>query len=137
MINPTHPVETLLHEYRKAKVLLAAEAKKALPALLEVDHIRCGLPLRSKAEYERLASVCWLDTVDSDNDFTFESDDDYHYLSLDFIKDPEGHLEKAREEAKQREAEYKDRNLRLRNERIRTALDTLQHEGFDISRLKD
>ena len=132
----TTQIEIVLHNFRKAEIALAAEAKKALPAFLEMEDIEYGR-FPQNTDYELLASKCWFQSIDSDNEITFESDNDYHYLTLDFIKDPQGHLEAARKKAAEKEAERKDRNLRLRNERIRTAKETLRLEGYDITILED
>jgi len=134
--NPTHPIETAILNFRLAETELANEAKKALPAFLESEDIQ-SLHSTKGTNYELLASKCWFQSIDSDNEITFESDNDYHYLTLEFIKDPQGHLEAAKKKAAEREAERKDRTLRLRNERIRTAKETLRLEGYDISVLAD
>lgn len=130
----THPIDTVLQKFNKVKLELAEEAKKALPAFLETEDIETG---RTRTgNYELFASKFWLDQFDSDDEFRFESEDDYSCMPLDFAKDPVGHLEAAKKDAAEREAGRKDQKLRLRNERIRSAKETLRLEGFDISKLE-
>jgi hypothetical protein len=132
MTTNTHPIETLIHEYYKAELELVVEARKALPFFLEMEDIKYGRPTESK-NYQTLADACWFDSVDrEDNEFTFESDSDYHYVPFSFIKDPKGHLQEALREAALKEAERLDRHLRLRNERINAAKETLRREGIDF-----
>lgn len=127
----THPIDTALEKFNKVKFELGEEAKKALPAFLETEDIETG---RTRTDnYERLASTFWFDQFDSDGEFRFESEDDYIYMPLDFAKDPVSHLEAAKKDAAERE---KDQKLRLRNERIRSAKETLRLEGIDISKLE-
>jgi hypothetical protein len=135
-LNPTHPIDTAIHNFRLAETELANEAKKALPVFLETEDIQHGRFPQS-TDYELLASKCWFQSIDPDNEITFESDNDYHYLSLDFIKDPQGHLEATRKAVAQRDAERRDRTLRLRNERIRDAKETLQREGINFLIVED
>lgn len=130
-MNPTHPIETAIHEFRKAEEVLAAEAKKALPIFLLTEALEDGRTIDG-VDFHARAEKCWFEGIDSDNEITFESDDDYHYMPLEFVKDPQKHLNDARLKAAQREAERFDRNLRLRNERIREAKATLAREGIDF-----
>jgi hypothetical protein len=134
-MNNTHPIKTALTDYKTAKSALEAEAKKALPAFLEAEDLNDYGKVRSE-NYLIKAEGYWLDNVDEDNEFIIESDNDYQYVPFDFFLDPQAHLQEARQRAQIREAERNDRALRLRNERIGHALETLRLEGIDISKLE-
>lgn len=135
-MNPTHPIETALHNFNLAKLALEAEAKKALPAFLEAEDLDDYGKVRS-GDYRLKADQYWLDSVDEDNELTMESENDYQYVPFAFFLDPQGHLQVARQKAQIKEAERNDRALRLRNERINNAKETLRLEGFDISKLEE
>lgn len=130
-------IETFISNYNTAKEALGAEAKKSLAkSLLHRDLENRYATPRDASHYLREADNYTFIGLDEDNEVTFESDDDYHYMSLEFLREPDKALEIARATRAQYEATRRDHQARLRDQRIRGAKETLQREGIDISKLE-
>lgn len=129
----THHIDSLLKNYNEAKEALGAEAKKSLAkSLLHADlQSRYATP-RDASHYLREADEYIFDGIDEDGDINFESDNDYHHMSVEFLREPDKALEIARAKRAEYEATRHDHQARLRDQRIRDAKETLQREGFDI-----
>lgn len=129
----THNIDSLIKNYNTAKEQLGAEAKKSLAkSLLHADlESRYSTP-RDADHYLREVDQYTFDGIDEDGDINFESDNDYHHMSMEFLRDPDKALEIARAKRAEYEATRQDHQARLRNQRIRDAKETLQREGFDI-----